>query len=363
METNTETPAAVFQGLPLRGLERTDTIQTGDLCLDVQGGWLPFVGPTDSPVSDWIGDHLRQFARLLPEFIEEGWELVPMNRIIADHNRVLCKIDDQWRWSIPSQIGQIAYLDTNIIAMRQVIMVQQGTPRTPIADWMSHELQELMRTNITDVLVRGLVRRNHQLIIPMDIFNTGDRDRIVQWLEEERARTHVETVQYVRVYQARRQRLRDELLRTPVAVPATPGGINWNIIDPAPAAPADMVIIEYVARIRRTTTDERFDRIRYAVNVPRTVFDHGEGRVEQYCYNEYREGNYERIEMVEEGDWDQVEEGAEIRDVQTTNYQEIYETINPPAPEEGQRPDQDATEEDPFDDEEGADTAEANNTF
>jgi hypothetical protein len=330
METNTETPAAVFQGLPLRGLEPTDTIQTGDLCLDRDGGWLPFVGPIGMPVSEWIGDHLRQFARLLPEFIEEGWELVPMNRIIAEHNRVLCKIDDQWRWSIPTQIGQIAYLDTNIIAMRQVIMVQQGTPRTPIADWMSHELQELMRTNITDVLVRGLVRRNHQLIIPMEIFQTGDRDRIVQWLEEERARTHVETVPYVRVYQERRRQV--------IQFRAT----GLPVFREAPP-PADTVIIEYTARIRRTTTDERFDRIRYAVNVPRTIFDQGEGRVEQYCYQEYQEDNYDRIEMVEEGDWNQIEEGTEIQDVQTTNYREIYETINPPQPE---------PEEDPFEEEE-----------
>lgn len=355
METNTETPAAVFQGLPLRGLEPTDTIQTGDLCLDVQGGWLPFVGPIGMPVSEWIGDHLRQFARLLPAFMEEGWELRGMHeRITALSDELLINVGDAWTWrradhaEIP--IGWMplsVYLIPEVLAIRRRIVPQEGTPRRPIAEWMSHELQELMRTNITDVLVRGLVRRNHQLVIPMDIFNTGDRERIVQWLEEERARTHVETVQYVRVYQARRQRLRDELLRTPVAVPATPGGINWTVIGTAPTPPADMVTIEYVARIRRTTTDERFDRIRYAVNVPRTVFDQGEGRVEQYCYEEYREGNYDRIEMVEEGDWNQIEEDTEIRDVQTTNYEDVLQTLNPVAVEEGPQ-----IEQDPFEEEE-----------
>lgn len=108
-----------------------------------------------------------------------------------------------------------------------------------------------------------------------------------------------------------------------------------------------MVTIEYVARIRRTTTDERFDRIRYAVNVPRTVFDQGEGRVEQYCYEEYREGNYDRIEMVEEGDWNQIEEDTEIRDVQTTNYEDVLQTLNPVAVEEGPQ-----IEQDPFEEEE-----------
>jgi hypothetical protein len=330
METNTETPAAVFQGLPLRGLEPTDTIQTGDLCLDRDGGWLPFVGPIGMPVSEWIGDHIRQFARLLPEFIEAGYELCSMHQNILLPCTVLKKVDEVWRWVEPDRLGAMAYLSTEIIAMRRPIMVQQGTPRTPITEWMSHELQELMRTNITDVLVRGLVRRNHQLIIPMEIFQTGDRDRIVQWLEEERARTHVETVQYVRVYQERRRQV--------IQFRAT----GLPVFREAPP-PADTVIIEYTARIRRTTTDERFDRIRYAVNVPRTIFDQGEGRVEQYCYQEYQEDNYDRIEMVEEGDWNQIEEGTEIQDVQTTNYREIYETINPPQPE---------PEEDPFEEEE-----------
>lgn len=309
--------------LPIEPLQGWENNRIGDFCYDREGGWLPFVGPPDAQIKDWLNNNIWGMARLKPEFMAEGFNLCSLHNPILPHNQVLVMEGEAFVWKgfdvIPLEwvATTYAFMVPEIIAMREPVAIADGLPpRAPLAQWMSAELRAMLETDVTSDQFRGLVRRNHHLIIPREMHAAGNVAAITIWLEEAYAadHPHEEQINLIRVYTER------TALAVRAAIQPVPQFLGFDDVAPA-------IRVRYELNERVTQRNERYDRLRGYVNIPRDVFNRGEEAVRRYIMDHYIEqGDWDR----DQGTWEQVGDGDEYEfsDLETTNYQEINTRMN-----------------------------------
>lgn len=191
-------------GLPIDILKPGDEVAWGDLVYDYTAkGWFPYIGPKEK-VASALGLIYRGAGRLKLGFRPESFPLLRMTNTVAPHHQLLIKHDDGWQWTAPEteQIGRVAYMLPGVIALRSNGQ-PQGKPRTPVVEWMSLHLQNMLVNAPGSEIFRGLVRTSCRMVIPRELHQRGNSEEIKTWLEETRAANFPTEDAEIRVSQAR----------------------------------------------------------------------------------------------------------------------------------------------------------------
>lgn len=312
--------------LPIVRLAHTETIQAGDLVFDRDGGWMPWVGPLVT-VSTYLSNIYLAIARVEERFREEGYQLLSLDTVITTGQEVLLKAPEggayvvsggertfqpAWGWSTPAAelLGSIAYTHPEILALRQPAV---RTPRRiPVAGWMSAQLIGMLENEPSAEVFRGLVRREHNLIIPRELHAGGNSTMIREWLEEAFAARNPEgaTTQMVRVFSYRQSYQAAARIRSVESVDTDEEDVRIRFHAE-----------EYVANSR-----SRIDSVTGFIWVPREVVRNGDEAVRLWIGERYND-----VEITDrhEGEWhDRDDFETSLETITRTNTQEAQDQMD-----------------------------------
>lgn len=244
--------------------------------------WAPWVGPFGDRIIDLICAYANNLftgiATLNADQIPEGWEQLDMGQALMEGDGVLTEAGWLTIASASPFLGRPSYLFDNSLALRRRKPSGPEQERVPAEVFMSAELLNMLINNPNAPQFRGLVRREHKMIIPAELATSGSSAAIRLWLER----------QYFSVYGAARGAGFVNVFDARARASRRAGTVR------PPELPVD---IEYVTA--RVELDEyitgraslsRRDHHGGEVDVPRSIVDQGDTAVRRWVREHFRDG-------------------------------------------------------------------------